>query len=138
MHWSSRSGRSTTTTLATVQRNPLGQRWQSGHRPDANWTSYITTPPYRTTSAASQHIGAANEVLRNTSGPMMCPSTYTATGLPPAVTRSYARLSEAADESASATRVRRHTFRTGCQQRYNWARKSGGRFPHAIAQGTEQ
>ncbi|MFC3551674.1 hypothetical protein ACFOLC_11710 [Lysobacter cavernae] len=83
--------------------------------PDPNWTSYIVTPPYPDyTCGLPNTVGAFSEVLRDFFGSDEVPFTFTATGLPPTVTRSYTSLSQAANESASARVYGGIHFRTGC------------------------
>ena len=94
--------------------------------PDPNWTSYVTTPPYPDyTCGLPSTIGAATEVLRDTFGTDEVPFTFTATGLPPAVTRSYTSLSQAADEAASARVYGGMHFRTGCTAAVQLGEKVG-------------
>ncbi|NDK37884.1 hypothetical protein DT603_03405 [Pseudoxanthomonas gei] len=105
-------------------------RWANdgnpGTAPDPEWTSYITTPPYPDyTCGLPSTIGAATEVLRDTFRTDEVPFTYTATGLPPAVSRSYTRLSQAADESASARVYGGIHFRTGCTAAVELGEKVG-------------
>jgi len=84
-------------------------------QPDPNWTPYITTPPYPDyTCGLPSTVGAFSEVLRDFFGTDKVPFTFTATGLPPSVTRSYTSLSQAAAESASARVYGGIHFRTGC------------------------
>ena len=84
-------------------------------QPDPNWTSYITTPPYPDyTCGLPSTVGSFAEVLRDFFGTDHVPFTATATGLPPAVTRSYNSLSQAANEAASARVYGGIHFRTGC------------------------
>lgn len=94
-------------------------RWANDGNPatsqDPTWTSYVTTPAYPDyTCGLPSTIGAATEVLRDTFRTDDVPFTFTASGLPPAVTRSYARLSDAADEAASARVYGGMHFRAGC------------------------
>lgn len=99
--------------------------------PDPEWTSYITTPPYPDyTCGLPSTIGAATEVLRDTFGTDEVPFTFTASALPPTVTRSFARLSEAADESASARVYGGIHFRTGCTEAVQLGEKVGGFLFH--------
>ncbi|WP_457097977.1 vanadium-dependent haloperoxidase [Lysobacter sp. P5_B9] len=82
---------------------------------DPNWSSYITTPPYPDyTCGLPSTIGAGTEVIRDVFGTDDVAFTFTAAGLPPAVTRSYTSLSQAADEAASARVYGGIHFRTGC------------------------
>jgi hypothetical protein len=95
-------------------------RWANDRNPatesDPTWSSYITTPPYPDfTCGLPNTIGSATEVLRNFFGTDEVPFTVTATGLPPAVTRSFTSLSAAADEAASARVFGGIHFRTGCE-----------------------
>jgi hypothetical protein len=99
--------------------------------PDSEWTSYITTPPYPDyTCGLPSTIGAATEVIRDVLGTDDVPYTVTATGLPPAVTRSFATLSEAADESASARVYGGIHFRTGCTKAVRLGEKVGNYVVH--------
>jgi hypothetical protein len=84
--------------------------------PDPTWTSYITTPPYPDyTCGLPNTIGSATEVLRDFLGTDEVSFTVTATGVPPAVTRSFTSLAAAADEAASARVYGGIHFRTGCE-----------------------
>jgi len=83
--------------------------------PDPNWTSYLTTPPYPDyTCGLPSTVGAATGVWRAYFGTDHVPFTFTATGLPPEVTRSYTSLAAAAQEAASARVYAGIHFRTGC------------------------
>ena len=93
---------------------------------DPTWTSYITTPPYPDyTCGLPNTIGSATTVLRSFFGTDAVPFTFTASGLPPAVTRSYSSLSQAANESASARVYAGIHFRTGCLQAVRLGEKVG-------------
>jgi len=94
-------------------------RWADDGNPatvsDPDWTPYITTPPYPDyTCGLPNTIGSATEVIRDVLGTDEVGFSVTATGLPPAVTRSFTSLSAAADESASARVYGGIHFRTGC------------------------
>lgn len=85
-------------------------------QPDATWTSYIVTPPYPDyTCGLPSTVGAFAGVLREFFGSDEVPYTFTASGLPPAVTRSYTSLSQAADEAADARVFGGIHFRSGCE-----------------------
>ena len=95
-------------------------RWADDGNPatesDPTWSSYITTPPYPYfTCGLPNTIGSATEVLRDFFGTDEVAFTVTASGLPPAVTRSFTSLSAAADEAASARVYGGIHFRTGCE-----------------------
>lgn len=90
--------------------------WADDGNPDTEsdpaWTSYITTPPYPDyTCGLPSTIGAGTEVIRDFFGTDEVPYTFTVAGIPP---RSYATLSQAADEAASARVYGGIHFRTGC------------------------
>lgn len=79
--------------------------------PDPAWLSYQTTPAYPDyTCGLTTNTGAAVEVLRRYFGTDDLAFTFTAAGL----TRSYANLSQAADESVDARVFGGMHFRTGC------------------------
>jgi hypothetical protein len=83
--------------------------------PDPNWTSYIVTPPYPDyTCGLPSIVGAATETWRDLLGTDAVSFTFTATALPPDVTRSYTSLAAAAQEAASARVYGGIHFRTGC------------------------
>ncbi|HEY5852075.1 MAG TPA: hypothetical protein VIT62_15080 [Lysobacter sp.] len=85
-------------------------------QPDPNWTSYIVTPPYPDyTCGLPNTVGSFAGVLREFFETDAVPFTFTASGLPPAVTRSYSSLSQAADESADARVFGGIHFRSGCE-----------------------
>lgn len=95
-------------------------RWADDGNPatqsDPAWTPYITTPPYPDyTCGLPNTIGSATEVIRDVLGTDEVSFTVTASGLPPAVTRSFTSLSAAADEAASARVYGGIHFRTGCE-----------------------
>jgi len=64
-------------------------------------------------------------VLRNFFGTDAVPFTVTASGLPPAVTRSYTSLSQAADEAAVSRVYAGIHFRTSCVQAVRLGEKVG-------------
>jgi hypothetical protein len=79
--------------------------------PDATWLPLLTTPAYPDyTCGLPTNTGAAVEVLRRYFGTDEVPYTFTAGG----VTRSFATLSAAADESVDARVIGGIHFRTGC------------------------
>lgn len=84
------------------------------------------TPPYPDyTCGLPNTIGSSTEVIRDVFGTDEVPFTFTATGLPPAVTRSFTSLSQAADEAASARVYGGIHFRTGCEQAVRLGEKVG-------------
>ncbi|UNK48135.1 phosphatase PAP2 family protein [Lysobacter sp. S4-A87] len=98
----------------------------AGTQPDATWTSYIVTPPYPDyTCGLPNTVGSFAGVLREFFGTDAVPFTLTASGLPPAVTRSYTSLSQAADESADARVYGGIHFRTGCEAGVKLGEKVG-------------
>ncbi|HEY5802668.1 MAG TPA: hypothetical protein VIT90_03115 [Lysobacter sp.] len=95
-------------------------------QPDPNWTSYIVTPPYPDyTCGLPNTVGSFSGVLREFFGTDEVPFTFTATGLPPSVTRSYSTLSQAADESANARVYGGIHFRSGCEAGVKLGEKVG-------------
>ena len=105
-------------------------RWADDGNPDTEsdptWSSYIVTPPYPDyTCGLPSTIGAATEVLRDVIGSDDVAFTITASGLPPAVTRSFTSLSQAADEAASARVFGGIHFRTGCTEAVRLGEKVG-------------
>lgn len=90
-------------------------RWADDGNPattsDPTWTSYITTPPYPDyTCGLPTTIGASTGILREYFGTDNVSYTLTAAGM----TRSYATLSQASAEAASARVYGGIHFRTGC------------------------
>jgi hypothetical protein len=84
--------------------------------PDPNWTSYITTPPYPDyTCGLPNTAGSALAVWRNYFGTDAVTFTFTASGLPPAVTKTFTSLSAAAQDAANARVYGGIHFRTGCE-----------------------
>lgn len=80
---------------------------------DPAWTSYQATPPYPDyTCGLTTNAGAAVEVLRQQFGSDDLPYTFTAAG----ITRSFATLTQAADEAVDARVFGGMHFRTGCVQ----------------------
>ena len=78
---------------------------------DPTWSSYQLTPLYPDyTCGLTNASGAAVEVLRRFFGTDKIAYTFTAAG----ITRSYASLSQAADESVDARVFGGMHFRTGC------------------------
>jgi hypothetical protein len=78
---------------------------------DPTWLSYQATPPYPDyTCGLTTNTGAAVEVLRRYFGSDDIGYTFTAAG----VTRSYASLSQAANEAVDARVFGGMHFRTGC------------------------
>lgn len=111
-------------------------RWADGGNPDAeadpNWNSYIATPPYPDyTCGLPSTIGAATAVIRDLLRTDDVPFTFTAAGLPPSVTRRFATLSEAADESATARVYGGIHFRTGCVAAVDLGERVGNYVVHA-------
>ncbi|MBF6024593.1 vanadium-dependent haloperoxidase [Lysobacter niastensis] len=93
---------------------------------DPNWSSYLTTPPYPDYPCGlPSTVGAATEVWRDFFGTDEVPFTFTATALPPSVTRSYTSLSQAAAESASARVYAGIHFRSGCEAAVRQSEKVG-------------
>ena len=91
-------------------------RWPDDGNPDTEsdpeWTSYITTPPYPDyTCGLPSTVGAGAEVIRDYFGTDEVPYSFTVAGVP---TRSYATLSQAEQEAASARVYGGIHFRTGC------------------------
>ncbi|MDR7136014.1 hypothetical protein J2X06_003232 [Lysobacter niastensis] len=84
--------------------------------PDPDWTPYVVTPPYPDYPCGLPSVvGAGTEILREFFDTDEVPFTFTATGLPPSVTRTYTSLSQAAADSASARVYSGIHFRTGCE-----------------------
>jgi len=80
--------------------------------PDPAWSSYQPTPAYPDfTCGLTTNAGAALEVIRRQFGTDHLPFTFTAAGL----TRSFATLSQAGDESVDARVFGGMHFRTGCE-----------------------
>jgi hypothetical protein len=109
--------------------------WEDDGNPDTEsdpaWTSYITTPPYPDyTCGLPNTVGSATAVLRNFFGTDEVPFTVTAAGLPPAVTRSFTSLSQAAAEAASARVYGGIHFRTGCTEAVRLGGKVGDFVTH--------
>ena len=97
-----------------------------GTEPDPAWTPYIVTPPYPDyTCGLPTTSGAATEILRDFFGTDDVPFTLTATAVPPAVTRSFTSLSQAADESADARVFGGIHFRSGCTAAVRLGEKVG-------------
>ena len=95
-------------------------------QPDFGWNSYIVTPPYPDyTCGLPSTVGAFAGVLREFFGTDYVPFTFTASGLPPAVTRSYNSLSQAAQEAADARVFGGIHFRTGCEMGVKLGEKVG-------------
>ena len=83
--------------------------------PDPNWNSYIATPPYPDyTCGLPSVIGSYTATVRKFFGTDHVSFTITANGVPPAVTRTYTRLSKAAADAVSARVYGGIHFRTGC------------------------
>lgn len=98
---------------------------------DPTWTSYIVTPPYPDYSCGLPNtVGTATEVLRNFFGTDAVPFTVTASGAPPAVTRSFTSLSQAAAEAASARVYGGIHFRSGCTAAVRLGEKVGNFVTH--------
>jgi len=87
-----------------------------GTTPDAEWSSYITTPPYPDyTCGLPNTAGSATSVWRNYFGTDAVTYTWTASGLPPAVTKTFTSLAAAAQDAANARVFGGIHFRTGCE-----------------------
>jgi hypothetical protein len=90
--------------------------------PDPTWSSYIVTPPYPDYTCGLPTIaGASTEAMRRFFGTDEVPYTFTASG----ITRSYARLSDAAQEAADARVYGGIHFRTGCEMGVKMGEKIG-------------
>ena len=82
---------------------------------DAGWVPYLPTPPYPDyTCNLPNNVGSGLAAMRLVLGTDDVPFTFTAAGLPPAVTRSFTTLSQAASESADARVLAGIHFRDGC------------------------
>ena len=93
---------------------------------DPGWAPYIANPPYPDyTCGLPSTIGAATEIIRDFFGTDEVPFTITATAMPPAVTRSFTSLSQAADESADARVYGGIHFRSGCTAAVRLGEKVG-------------
>lgn len=101
-------------------------------RPQVGWLPYLITPPYPDYPCGTPMLaGAGTEVLRRFFGtdrvPYTVTSRFAAQGSVPAdeITRSYASLSQAATESASARVYAGIHFRTGCHVGVTLGKKVG-------------
>lgn len=96
-------------------------RWADDGNPDTesdpDWTPYVATPPYPDYPCGLPSVvGAGTEILREYFETDEVPFTFTSTGLPPSVTRTYTSLSQAAADAASARVYSGIHFRTGCEK----------------------
>ena len=88
----------------------------AGTESDPDWSSYIVTPPYPDyTCGLPNVVGSAISVIRNYFGTDAVTFTVTASGLPPAVTKTFTSLGAAAQDAANARVYGGIHFRTGCE-----------------------
>ena len=88
----------------------------AGTESDPDWTSYIVTPPYPDyTCGLPVTVASAASVWRNYFGTDAVTFTFTAGGLPPAVTKTFTSLSAAEQDAANARVYGGIHFRTGCE-----------------------